>query len=55
MQVPCPLMNLMNGCQQFPIYPCYLALVRVVTPTLVGQAIAISVFSFHLVGLAPSF
>ena len=50
-------MNLMNGCQQFPIYPCYLALVRVVTSTLVGhdQAIARPVFSFHLVGLAPSF
>ena len=48
-------MNLMNGCQQFLIYPCYLALVRVVAPTLVGQAMARSVFSFHLVGLVPSF
>ena len=44
----------MNDCRQFLIYPCHLALVRVVTPTLAGQAMARLVFSLHLAGLAPS-
>ena len=46
-------MNLMNGCQQFSIYPCHLALVRALAPTLAGQAMAGPVFSLHVAGLAP--